>query len=112
MVRGSAVLPFSIGKPVRICVFAEGAAAAEARTAGARPLRSCVALHASMVGQAGADSIAVVRVMAPLFSAVVWAMALFWRAGSSVLLFFSRQLLFGAVLSALVSPMCRRRHRG
>lgn len=34
MVRSAAVLPHSIGKPVRICVFAEGAAAEEARAAG------------------------------------------------------------------------------
>lgn len=36
MVRGAAVLPFSLGKPLRIAVFAEGPEADEARQAGAR----------------------------------------------------------------------------
>ncbi|KAF6251078.1 ribosomal protein L1-like protein [Scenedesmus sp. NREL 46B-D3] len=35
MVRGAAVLPHSLGKPLRIAVFAEGAEADEARQAGA-----------------------------------------------------------------------------
>lgn len=35
MVRGAAVLPFSLGKPLRIAVFAEGPDADEAREAGA-----------------------------------------------------------------------------
>jgi hypothetical protein len=36
MVRGAAVLPYSLGKPLRIAVFAEGPDADEAREAGAR----------------------------------------------------------------------------
>jgi large subunit ribosomal protein L1 len=35
MVRGAAVLPHSLGKPLRIAVFAEGPEADEAREAGA-----------------------------------------------------------------------------
>jgi ribosomal protein L1 len=35
MVRGAAVLPYSLGKPLRIAVFAEGPEADEAREAGA-----------------------------------------------------------------------------